>query len=133
MYVVPSNSQDPLPQSAAPSADASGSQRFGDIAESLHELGYSVIPIRDRSKAPAIKDWTRYAFEQSAEDVQQLTERHPHCGIGFVTGRVVGLDLDVLDDAVIKGLVHLAVKKFGAAPILMVRRPKLLQLYRTEV
>lgn len=70
------------------------------LAEALryHALGWSVIPLQPREKAPMFKAWQRYSTERSTEDdIRHWWGETPNANIGLVTGPasgVIALDID---------------------------------------
>ena len=54
---------------------------FDQAAERLVDNGYLPIPVTEKSKAPAISEWTQYRFKE--EDAK----KHIGCGIGILTGQ----------------------------------------------
>lgn len=82
-------------------------------------LGYSIIPLKPRSKEPLIK-WVEYQNQKATEDeVRAWWFKTPDANVGLITGSVSGLvviDLDGipgLDFAQSKSIVSSAVVKTG--------------------
>src|SRR5512134_1858393 len=98
---------------------------FGIVAPRLAQNGYSPIPIRPGSKRPATNGWPAFRLDDAA-----LAE-YRQCGTGLLCGRLVGLDIDVLDEAAADELYELAQAKLGRGPSRIGRAPKVLIAYRT--
>lgn len=68
-----------------------------EFAQSYKDAGFSVIPLRPRSKIPAIK-WEEYQKRlPTKEEITQWFAEQPNCNIGLVTGEISGfvvVDLD---------------------------------------
>lgn len=68
-------------------------------AQSYRDAGFSVIPLRPRSKIPAIK-WEEYQKRlPTKEEITQWFAEQPNCNIGLVTGEVSGFVVVDLDGA----------------------------------
>lgn len=95
----------------------------------LVKAGYSVIPIRSASKAPAIDHW-----QSTKADVEQVLEwvngKHRRAGIGIVTGEVCAIDIDVRDPVIADTLERWCLEHLGNAPIRIGQAPKRLLVYR---
>lgn len=70
---------------------------FKQVARDLHSKGLSVIPLRPKSKIPAIKDWSRYSKElPTLKDIAKW-ETIEDANVGVVLGEasgLIGLDFD---------------------------------------
>jgi hypothetical protein len=53
-------------------------------------LGWPVVPLKERSKEPAIKDWPNKAFS-TPQEVKEYWSKHPDAGVGILTGPNSGL------------------------------------------
>jgi len=104
--------------------------------------GYHVIPIMPMSKTPgrwaldrwlAIDGWSRYCETPPTEIEVDAWSTWPGCGVGFATGKVVGIDIDIEEPAAVAKLRALADKMLGATPLARIGRwPRVMLLYRTE-
>jgi hypothetical protein len=120
-------------QSLKPRVDAVETPTdFRYTGPALHALGYRVTPIRTRSKAPFLDGWRQLALTQTADDVCRLAEQYGDCGCGIVTGRQLGLDIDVLHQAAAVEIAELAWKMFGRTSARFGRAPKMMLPFRTE-
>ncbi len=99
---------------------------FGAIAAPIARNGYRPLPIRPRSKIPAIEDWPNYTF--APKDL----ERFPNAGVGILCGPVIGVDIDVRDEKLAAEIERLVVKMLGVAPRRIGQPPKVLRLFRVE-
>ncbi|MFZ3585219.1 bifunctional DNA primase/polymerase, partial [Loktanella sp. DJP18] len=103
---------------------------FTDGAAQLFENGYEPIPIRPNQKAPAVSRWTSVTIDKAV--IAEWSVRHPTCGIGLRTGRLVGIDIDVLDPDRAHAAQALAFARFGETLVRVGLWPKRLLLYRTD-
>ncbi len=91
----------------------------------LLHLGYIITPIRPKSKAPLLKNWTTATV--TAEDCEKYGD---DIGVGVVCGAgkfpVVGIDIDTYDEEVITEFVSRMEKEFGKCPIRQGSAPKVL-------
>lgn len=85
---------------------------FDSAAEQLIANGYTPVPLARGQKFPAVeKGWTD--FDQRYDPAE-----FKGCGVGLLTGKpVVGADIDVRDEAVVKLLDEAAVRILGSAPL----------------
>lgn len=70
---------------------------FAQVADDLHSQGLAVIPLRPKSKIPAIKDWSKYSKELPSEEDIARWKEIPDANIGVVLGEasgLIGLDFD---------------------------------------
>ncbi len=112
--------------------------RYGQIAPQLLRQGYQPIPLYPESKQPAVNGWPDYRYDQSNLD-NRSCPRHdgdtiifPDFATGIVTGKVLGLDIDVRDTKIVRKLKALADRMLGAGPDRVGNPPKFLRVYRTE-
>lgn len=105
---------------------------FDQAAERLVDNGYLPIPVTEKSKAPAISEWTQYRFKE--EDAK----KHIGCGIGILPGQgdipLSAIDCDTTNPELLK-LLHAELEKISAgAPLLarVGRYPRVLFLFRAE-
>src|SRR5512134_323686 len=98
---------------------------FGIVAPRLAQNGYSPIPIRPGSKRPATNGWPAFRLDDAA-----LAE-YRQCGTGLLCGRLLGCDIDVLNEAAAAELHALARSELGDGPARIGQPPKVLIAYRT--
>jgi hypothetical protein len=104
------------------------------LADRLLDNGYSPIPIVGGTKRPGFKQWDQYSRKRMTRPrFRRLVAAGLGGSVGICGGRVVAVDIDVLDEALNARLVQLAEAMFGATPLHRVgRAPKRLLLYRAE-
>jgi len=107
-----------------------GHPAFADVAEQLFENGYEPIPIKTGEKIPAVSRWSTVTIDPAM--IAGWSLRHPTCGIGLRTGRLVGVDIDILDPDRAHAAQALAFARFGETLVRVGHWPKRLLLYRTE-
>lgn len=91
--------------------------------------GYQPLPIVPHEKRPAIANWT-------ADDYTPPTSGFKEHGIGVACGRgsypVVGVDIDVTDEAVASEVTKILLAEFGETIYRIGKPPKILFVYRYE-
>ncbi len=56
------------------------------------EIGFSVIPIKPKDKAPPLIDWIEYQEKKASKDeIKAWWESNPNANIGVVTGKISGI------------------------------------------
>ena len=103
---------------------------FADAAEQLLDNGYEPIPIKPAQKVPALSRWTSVAIDDTA--IESWRMPYASCGVGLRTGRLVGIDIDILDPDLAHEAQSLAMKRFGDTLFRVGLWPKRLLLYRTQ-
>jgi len=108
-------------------------------ASKLVDGGYRIIPIMPGTKRPGRWDgekwgelarWTEIDTKQAHVD---LWSEWPNCGIGILTGEVVAIDIDILDESIAISIGEIFQNRLGVTDLIRVgRSPKALYLYRTE-
>lgn len=111
--------------------------RFGG---SLIENGVSILPIMPGHKKPGkfsggewrdYADWSRHCDRPTKEFEHDIWRRWPDCAVGIACGRLVGIDIDVMDPLLAIRIERLAREKLGDTPVLRIgRAPKRLLVYR---
>jgi hypothetical protein len=104
----------------------------------LVDAGYRIIPIMPGTKRPGRYDgekwgdlarWTEVTAQNFHVDIWA---KWPGCGIGILTGDVVAIDIDVLDQQVAIEVGNVFQKKLGQTDLIRIgKSPKALYLYRT--
>ena len=102
---------------------------FKQYAQKLHNNGYSVTPIRPRSKLPALNNWPNISYNKSGIDKASL--EYANCGVGIVTGDVIAIDIDVSDPEICEYMIQFTLELLGPAPIRIGRAPRALLMYKT--
>lgn len=115
-----------------PAADgrpnAHGWPSYADAAEQLRDNGYEPVPIIPGAKHPPMRGWSSMTIDES--QIEAWSRQYPHFGIGLRTGRLVGIDIDILDPDIAQEIHHLAVRRFGETLLRVGLWPKRLLLYR---
>jgi len=102
--------------------------RFPQAAARLTQHGYRPVPITPGTKAPTrLPKWQHYVYTPTDD------ARFADCGVGILTGDVLGVDIDIPDASVVKELTMWLVNTYGAAPVRVGNKPKLLLLYRAAL
>ncbi|WP_189413562.1 bifunctional DNA primase/polymerase [Neogemmobacter tilapiae] len=93
-------------------------------------MGYEPLPIKPRTKEAVAKGWNTVLID--AAQIEAWSREFPHHGIGLRTGKLVAIDIDVLDADRAHGWHATAFKRFGPTLMRVGRWPKHLLLYRTD-
>jgi hypothetical protein len=107
----------------------------------LVDNGYPVLPIMPGTKKPGLfkggawrdyPGWTKHGARPTSEHELIVWSGWPDAGIGIPTGAVVGVDIDIKDDAALASrLEQLAREALGDTPAVRFgMRPKRLLVYR---
>lgn len=104
---------------------------FQSAAAQLLDHGYTPLPIRPGSKAPAPARWS--AVDVTDNVITDWSARYPDHGVGLRTGHLVGLDIDLLDPDRAHAVQAAAIARFGETLIRVGQWPKRLLLYRTNM
>lgn len=99
---------------------------FGQLASSLAANGYRPVPLHPGEKSPIPRGWTSYAFEKGDDS------KFPTAGTGIITGDIIGVDVDVLDQALADRISAIVTQRLGPAPERVGQWPKRLFMYRTD-
>ena len=109
-----------------------------DYAAKLVDGGYRIIPIMPGTKRPGryfegvwgeLPRWTEINAANTHIDIWT---KWPGCGIGILTGEVVAIDIDVLDEGVALKVGEVFQNKLGQTDLIRIgKSPKALYLYRT--
>lgn len=92
----------------------------------LHKLGYKIVPIAAKSKAPRLPNWQHAAADE--EKISIWCQNHTGCGI--LSEQTVGIDIDCRDEALTVHMIDYARRKFGYTPHRIGMPPKALLPYR---
>lgn len=72
---------------------------FGDFAMKYYEAGYSVIPLIEADKRPAIDEWSKYCEQMPTnEEIERWESEFPNANIGFCLGKasnICAVDFDM--------------------------------------
>jgi len=100
------------------------------VAGKLLDMGYEPIPIVPARKRPAPNRWSTIPIDE--RQVEQWCATFPDHGVGLRTGRLVGLDIDLLDDDLAFQVHDLARHRLGDSLVRVGRWPKRMLVYRTD-
>lgn len=117
------------PQAAVGRPVGVGATTFGAVAPRLLDNGYEPLPIRPGTKRPVLTRWSDVPVD--AASVEHWSQHYPGFGIGLRTGRLVGLDIDLLDPDLAHRVGGLAQARLGETLMRVGQWPKRLLLYRT--
>jgi hypothetical protein len=106
-----------------------GHPTYAEVALKLLDNGYEPLPIRPGDKRPAVKDWSSIPIDE--ERVLSWVEIFGHCGVGLRTGRLVAIDIDLLDPDVAWTVSETVTRSLGSTLVRVGRFPKRVLLYRT--
>jgi hypothetical protein len=105
----------------------------------LVDAGYRVIPIAPGTKRPGRFDgkswgdlarWTEVRADQTHVNIWS---EWTSCGVGIITGEVVAIDIDVLDESVALAVGKVFQDRLGQTDMIRIgKSPKALYLYRTN-
>ena len=105
--------------------------------------GFPIIPIKPGDKAPGKWDgiaggwvdlwgWQQFCERMPTDIELSAWETWPDAGAGIPCGAVVGIDIDVLDDALSQQLGEFTRQQLGDTPLIRFgQRPKRLMVYRS--
>lgn len=115
---------------------------MAQYGERLIDNGFPIIPIKPGSKIPgyyslgewyAALDWQKHCERATKSFEYGIWKTWPNCGIGIAGGWIVGVDIDLLDEAVGHDVEKLARDMLGDTPVKRIgRAPKRLLVYRTD-
>lgn len=106
------------------------SHRFGALGPRLHRAGWSVIPIKARTKKPIIYAWQRgFSIEQVE---QHAANEYVSGSVGLLARNFPGVDIDVLDQECADAIERCVIDVLGPAPVRYGAKPKRLLTYRTD-
>ena len=107
----------------------------------LVDSGFHILPLAPGQKRPAYFElgewkmmygWGQYAVRQPSSLELQYWCRWPGAGVGVPGGKVVGIDIDVLDADLAIEVDRLCQRELGDTPALRIgQAPKRLLVYRT--
>jgi hypothetical protein len=124
----PDKQEDRQAASGRPVGDSTVS--FGTAALKLLDNGYEPLPIRPREKVPAVSGWQKTNID--APTVERWAREYRGSGIGLRTGRLVVVDIDLLDPDRAHQVGQLVQDRLGTTLVRFGRWPKRALLYRTD-
>ena len=95
----------------------------------LHGNGYHPVPVN--GKRPVMDEWQTVCLNAGPEEIARWVSKRDHLSTGILGGDIVGVDLDVLDDALSAMLEARVEELFGRSTLRRIgRAPKVLLVYR---
>ncbi len=108
--------------------------------EALLRNGYSPIPIKPGEKWPGqyqggswsgLQKWSQFLAIPPSRELVATWSTWPGAGIGLLTGDIIAVDIDILNEDLASKIVAKADKLLGRSPLLRIgRAPKALLVYR---
>lgn len=111
-------------------------EQFGS---KLVDAGYRIIPIMPGTKRPGRFDGTKWNELPRWNEIHaqsghvDVWSKWPGCGVGILTGEVIAIDIDILDQEVAIKVGNVFQEHLGSTDLIRVgKAPKALYLYRTH-
>jgi putative DNA primase/helicase len=110
-----------------------------DIRLAMRARGYHPVPVssptmkvKDAGKAPLMKMWETVCLDASLDDIRRWGIKERNCtNTGILCGTLLGVDIDVLDQALSEAIERRAQEMLGTTPLRRIgRAPKVLLAYR---
>jgi len=114
-----------------PTIDCGTAQQklYPQLARTLTDNGYTVLPIKKENKAPAIRGWMKPDYKPPLVGFES-------CGIAIKTGcgeyPVITIDIDVTDENLAKEIHEMISEMLGPTIYRIGEYPKRILLYRLE-
>lgn len=131
LHREPADHQDKDTQAAGGGPMPIGYPTFAEVALKLLDNGYEPLPLHMGQKSPIPSRWTTRPIDRA--QAETWAREHPDAGVGLRTGRLVGIDIDVLDPDIAHQMAQIVEDRTGAALMRVGRWPKRLYLARTEL
>jgi hypothetical protein len=133
-----------IPANDAPVARAhiATPKELNELRLKLHANGYHPVPIigahvdtPSAGKRPTMPGWQEKCATAGVEEIEKWARSQSNCtNTGILCGRTVGVDIDVLDEALSAQLSELAQKILGPTSLRRIgRAPKTLLVYRVAI
>jgi putative DNA primase/helicase len=129
-------------QSPVAANDNPSAQELADLRIRLLRTGYRPVPIvgahvpndAGAGKRPKMPGWHTKCLTADEKTVAGWSWSQPDCtNTGILSGEIVGVDIDVLDEELSAKLVARAAELFGPTTLRRIgRAPKTLLVYRVE-
>jgi hypothetical protein len=114
---------------------------MAQLGATLVDRGYAILPIQPSTKKPGMfrlgawqdyPKWSRHCERDTTENEVDIWGDWPEAGIGIAAGRVIGIDIDVLQSKDIAVQIEgLAKRLLGDTPAVRIgNAPKRLLVYR---
>ena len=83
--------------------------------------GYSPVPVKNGEKSPAIRGWSKLGGQIDEAAIHSWEERFPNAdGTGIILGNVIGIDIDVDQEAIVDELLGLLAEQLDANPVVRI-------------
>jgi len=113
-----------------PTLDCSTAQQlktYPQLAQTLIDNGYTVMPIKKESKVPAIAGWTKPCYKPPLTGFN-------NCGIAIKTGvgenPIIAIDIDTMDEKIAKEVLDKIFEIAGTTIYRIGQYPKMIIVYR---
>ena len=116
-------------------------QQLTELRLKLHSNGYHPVPVigahidtPSAGKKPTMPGWQTKCSTANREEVARWSLSQRNCtNTGILCGEIVGVDIDVLDEALSAKLAACALQSFGPTSLRRIgRAPKIMLVYRVE-
>jgi len=114
---------------------------MAQLGATLVDRGFPILPIQPNTKKPGLyklgawheyPKWSRHCERDTTDNEVDIWGNWPEAGIGIAAGRVIGIDIDILDSPTIALEIEaLAKRMLGETPAVRIgHAPKRLLVYR---
>ncbi len=114
---------------------------MAQLGASLVDHGFPILPIQPGTKKPGMyrnqawhdyPQWSRHCERDTTDNEVSIWGDWPEAGIGIAAGRVIGIDIDVLNSEPLAMQIEALAKRIlGDTPAIRIgRAPKRLLVYR---
>lgn len=104
---------------------------LGDYGYDVLKNGFSLIPVKQGTKQPAIPNWTN--FKANPKHISRwMSNGKAGCEIGILTKYNPVLDLDIQDEDFVVDLMEVLTERYGRGIRKIGQSPKLAIIYRTD-
>lgn len=114
---------------------------MAQLGATLVDRGFPILPIQPNTKKPGLyklgawheyPKWSRHCERETTDNEVDIWGNWPEAGIGIAAGRVIGIDIDILDSPTIAlEMEALAKRMLGDTPAVRIgNAPKRLLVYR---
>ena len=114
---------------------------MAQLGATLVDRGFPILPIQPNTKKPGLyklgawheyPKWSRHCERDTTDNEVDVWGNWPEAGIGVAAGRVIGIDIDILDSPTIAlEMEALAKRMLGDTPAVRIgHAPKRLLVYR---
>ncbi|SDA18413.1 Bifunctional DNA primase/polymerase, N-terminal [Methylobacterium sp. UNC378MF] len=113
-----------------------------ELRLALRDQGYDPVPVsgvdmnvKSAGKRPVMPNWQNRCFEPTLEEIRSWEARYPDsCNTGLLCGRLIGVDIDILNRPLAAIVEEHIVDRLGPTPLVRTGRdPKALLCYRLAV